>query len=150
LRVALSRLRDPGAAEEAAQETVLRLWRFRDALERAADAEAWIVRVAGNEAYRLRERRSRTAGRETWIETAVPRGDLTDPRSGEQLGLRVAVMTELRRLADQDRRILALHYFGDVSLPEVARRLDVPLGTVKARLSRARRRLANDLAADAW
>ena len=145
--MALARLRDRGAAEEAAQEAVLRLWRFRASLERADDAEAWIVRVAGNEAVRLRERRSRLAGRETWIETAVPKGELADPDAREDPGLRVAVMAELRRLADQDRRIVALHYFGDEPLPEVARRLGLPLGTVKARLSRARKRLADDLAA---
>ena len=144
--MALARQRDRGAAEEAAQETVLRLWRFRDALERADDPEAWIVRVAGNEALRLRERRARLMGRETWIETAAPKGELTDPGAAEDPGLRVAVMAELRRLADQDRRIFALHYFGDESLPEVARRLGLPLGTVKARLSRARKRLAEGLA----
>ena len=76
LRVALSRLGDRGAAEDAAQETALRLWRFRHALERAADPQAWIVRVSCNEASRLRERRSRTAGREKWIED-VPSRELT-------------------------------------------------------------------------
>ena len=145
--MALARLRDRGAAEEAAQETVLRVWRFRDALERAADPEAWVVRVSTNEAARLRERRSRIAGRETWIEDVAPSREPAAPGSGEDPGLRITVMAELRRLADQDRTIFALHYFGDESLPDVARRLGLPLGTVKARLSRARRRLANDLAA---
>ena len=121
----------------------MRLWRFLDALERAADPEAWIVRVAGNEASRLRERRSRTAGREQWIED-VPVGVLTR-EPAEDPALRATVMSELRRLAQQDRTIVALHYFGDVPLPDVARRLDLPLGTVKARLSRARRRLGNEL-----
>jgi RNA polymerase sigma-70 factor (ECF subfamily) len=145
LRVALARLGDRGAAEDAAQETALRLWRFRDALERAADPEAWIVRVSTNEASRLRERRSRTAGREKWIED-VPSGELTREPAEDPV-LRATVMSELRRLADQDRTIVALHYFGDVSLPDVARRLDMPLGTVKARLSRARKRLGNEFAA---
>ena len=142
--MALSRLRDRGAAEEAAQEAALRLWRFRDGLESAASAEAWVVRVSVNEASRVRERRGRLGAREQPDD-----GDrgvaASEPETTDAIHLRVAIMAELRRLSLQDRKILALHYFGDVPLPIIAQRMGMPLGTVKARLSRARRRLANDL-----
>ncbi len=146
LRVALSRLRDRGAAEEVAQEAALRLWRFRDGLERAKSPEAWVVRVSANEALRLRERRGRLGARE--VPEDVDRGPPADDREiTEMIQLRVAVMAELNRLSAQDRKILALHYFGDVPLPIIAQRMGLPLGTVKARLSRARKRLAHDLTA---
>ena len=146
LRVALSRLRDRGAAEEAAQEAALRLWRFRERLERAKSPEAWVVRVSANEALRLRERRGRLGARE--VPGEGDRGPLgNDPEATEMIQLRVAVMAELNRLSVQDRKILALHYFGDVPLPIIAQRMGLPLGTVKARLSRARKRLAHDLTA---
>ena len=142
--MALSRLRDRGAAEEAAQEAALRLWRFRDGLESAASAEAWVVRVSANEASRVRERRVRLGAREQ-----LDDGDrgvaASEPETTDAIHLRVAIMAELHRLSLQDRKILALHYFGDVPLPIIAQRMGMPLGTVKARLSRARRRLANDL-----
>lgn len=146
LRVALSRLRDRGAAEEVAQEAALRLWRFRDGLESAASAEAWVVRVSANEASRLGERRGRLGAREV-----LDAGDhgvaAAVPETTEAIQLRVAIVAEMRRLSVQDRKILALHYFGDVPLPTIAQRMGMPLGTVKARLSRARRRLAKDLTA---
>lgn len=142
--MALSRLRDRGAAEEAAQEAALRLWRFRDGLERAASAEAWVVRVSANEASRVRERRGRLGAREQ-LDDGERGVAASEPETTDAIHLRVAIMAELHRLSLQDRKILALHYFGDVPLPIIAQRMGMPLGTVKARLSRARRRLANDL-----
>jgi RNA polymerase sigma-70 factor, ECF subfamily len=144
LRVASSRLRDRGAAEEAAQEAALRLWRFRDGLERAASAEAWVVRVSANEASRVRERRGRQGAREL-LDDGVGVAAASEPETTDAIHLRVAMMAELNRLSAQDRKILVLHYFGDVPLPVIAQRMGMPLGTVKARLCRARRRLANDL-----
>ena len=142
----MSRLRDRGAAEEVAQEPALRLWRFRDGLERAQSPQAWIVRVSANEALRLRERRGRLGARE--VPDDGDRGPpADDPGAVEMIQLRVAVMAELNRLSEQDRKILALHYFGDLPLPIIAQRMGLPLGTVKARLSRARRRLAHELTA---
>jgi RNA polymerase sigma-70 factor, ECF subfamily len=146
LRVALSRLRDRGAAEEVAQEAALRLWRFRDGLESAASAEAWVVRVSANEASRLHERRGRLHAREV-LDDGDRGAAASEPETTDAVHLRVAIMAELNRLPVQDRKILALHYFGDVPLPIIAQRMGMPLGTVKARLSRARRRLSNYLTA---
>ena len=146
LRVARSRLRDPGDADEVAQEATIRLWRFRDALDAATSPEAWVVRVASNEASRLGERRGRRLSRESHVEELGVL-DLQVRGLDEPVSDRVAVMAELGRLAEQDRLIVLLHYFGDVSLPDIAQRLGLPLGTIKARISRARRRMAGNLAA---
>ena len=51
----------------------------------------------------------------------------------------------LRRLAPRHREVLVLRYVAELSVEEVARQLRLPPGTVKSRLSRARRALANDL-----
>jgi RNA polymerase sigma-70 factor (ECF subfamily) len=145
LRVAGAWLRDHAAAEEAAQESALRLWRFRGSLDRAASPEAWIVQVAKNEASRVSERRGRTHAREHLVDLdeAVP-GFARD-EADEPVLLRVSVMAAVARLSEQDRKILLLHYFGDMPLASIAQRLGLPVGTVKARLSRARHRLAQDL-----
>jgi RNA polymerase sigma-70 factor (ECF subfamily) len=145
--VARSRLRDPGDAEEVAQEATLRLWRFKDALEGASSPEAWIVRVSRNEAARLWERRGRRRSRERELEDGLGMRTVQTRDLEEPIHDRVAVMDELRRLTEPDRLILLLHYFGDMSLPDIARRLDLPVGTIKARMSRARRRMAGSLAA---
>jgi RNA polymerase sigma-70 factor, ECF subfamily len=147
LRVARSKLRDPGDAEEVAQEATLRLWRFREALERATSPEAWIVRVSSNEALRLRERRGRVLSREGHLEEGFGMPNVQTLDLDEPVHDRVAVMAELEQLTELDRLILLLHYFGDESLPDIAQRLHLPLGTIKARISRARRRMAGKLAA---
>jgi RNA polymerase sigma-70 factor (ECF subfamily) len=47
-----------------------------------------------------------------------------------------------------DRQILVLHHLHNLSLDEIARQLDVPVGTVKSRLWRARRALERALEAE--
>jgi RNA polymerase sigma-70 factor (ECF subfamily) len=144
LRVARSRLHDRCAAEDAAQEAALRLWRFRAALDGAGNPEAWVVRVATNEAARVRERRGRIVARETAIDDQA---ELRGFETSEEIQARVMVLAGLSRLSEQDRKILALHYFGDLPISTIADGMGIPAGTVKARLSRARQRMAKDLTA---
>jgi len=51
----------------------------------------------------------------------------------------------LGRLGQRHREVLVLHYVAELSVEEVARQLRLPAGTVKSRLSRARRALAEQL-----
>ncbi len=51
------------------------------------------------------------------------------------------VRRALRSLPPQSRTVLALHYLDDLSINEIAARLDLPVGTVKSRLHYARERL---------
>jgi RNA polymerase sigma-70 factor (ECF subfamily) len=52
------------------------------------------------------------------------------------------------RLGPEKRLIVALHYWLDYSIPEIARLLELPLGTVASRLSRALEELRLDLEAE--
>lgn len=63
--------------------------------------------------------------------------------------LRADVAAAVRRLDEGDRRLLLMQYWQEVSCAEVAERLGMPVGTVKIRLHRSRRRLAGLLAAAA-
>jgi RNA polymerase sigma-70 factor, ECF subfamily len=145
IRVALARLRDPDAADEVAQEVLLRTWRAAPRVERIRSPEAWIVTVAGNEVLRYVQRRQRRAGRETALfeDEEVP--DAAAPHRLRRVEQRCALAAALRGLSPLDRTILGLHYFGDLPLPAIASQLDMPLGTVKARISRARARLRREL-----
>jgi RNA polymerase sigma-70 factor (ECF subfamily) len=68
---------------------------------------------------------------------------------GRELAERYARASEVRgaleRLPREQREVLALAYFGDLTQSEIAERLGVPLGTVKARTFRGLRRLADIL-----
>jgi RNA polymerase sigma-70 factor (ECF subfamily) len=128
------RVLGPGAAsEDAAQEAVLRAWRQRASCRDAADPSAWLRRIAHNEALRIVSRRG-DAALDTVAEP-VGEHDVAAVATAD-LARRM-----VRRLAEVDRRLLFLQHWEDVPISEIADRLQMPEGTVKIRLHRARARL---------
>jgi len=103
-----------------------------------ADPEAWLRTVAVNLA-RTRWRRRRLldtmvrAGRIEVAPESVP-GASPD---------RVLLVAALQKLSRPTRETIVLHHLADMSVHEVAETLGVPVGTVKARLSRGRALLAD-------
>jgi RNA polymerase sigma-70 factor (ECF subfamily) len=73
------------------------------------------------------------------------RSRLAGDEADEPVLLRVSLMAAVARVSEPDRKIVLLHYFGDLPITAIAQRLGVPVGTVKARLSRARHRLTQNL-----
>src|SRR3569833_584138 len=103
-----------------------------------ADPEAWLRTVAMNLA-RTRWRRRKL------FDTLVRSGRV--PRPVESVpGVdphRVALVAALQQLSQATRETIVLHHLADMSVHEVAEALGVPVGAVKARLSRGRAMLAN-------
>lgn len=99
--------------------------------------EAWVRRVAFNEAYNSSRRARR------WLAALARHGPPTDvpAASADRLDLHHA----LRRLSPRHREVLVLHYIAELSVEEVAGQLRLPVGTVKSRLNRARHALAEQL-----
>lgn len=96
--------------------------------------EAWVRRVAFNEAYNSTRRARR------WLVALARHGPPAHvPAASAD---RVDLHRALRRIAPRHREVLVLHYVAELPLDEVARQLRLPLGTVKSRLSRARSALA--------
>ena len=89
------------------------------------------------------ERRSRISRRE------LPEDSASEPceedRRLEELVSQSDTRDALARLTETERELLFLRYGEDLSQPEVARRLDMPEGTVKVRLHRVRKRLRQAL-----
>ncbi len=129
-----------GEAEEAVQEAFVRaLGRRSTSIH---DPEAWLYRVAVNQ-VRSRWRRLVVARRH-----AAEIADQPVDGSHAMFDERATLIAALRRLPFGQREALALHYMADLSIAEIAGRLDVPAGTVKARLSRGREALKQMLIAD--
>jgi RNA polymerase sigma-70 factor (sigma-E family) len=129
---------DLGAAEEITQEAFTLAYGRRGRVSRADSPEAWLRTVVVNLARR-RFRRTAMLDRLLRRQSAEPApGHLP---LGEHLDLHVAV-----RQLDQDlRSVVVLHYLADLPVDEVAAVLEIPVGTVKSRLSRARNTLATRL-----
>lgn len=141
LREAQRMLRDPSAAEEAVQEALLRAWRQRDSCQRPEAPLGWMVQITRNEALRLIDRNQLRAQRElpSSHRAEPPQASTESEADGrlERLDLRRA----LAGISTDERALLALRYGCDLSQPDIAKALEVPEGTVKVRLHRARKRV---------
>jgi len=126
-------LRDSELARDAVQEAMLRAWRNLRGLRDPSRFDAWLHRLTVNTCLDLaRQRRSRIIEVELkpMHDTPVPDGlsHLTDADYVERM---------LARLDPAQRAVVVLHYYLDLSLPETAAALDIPVGTAKSRLNRA-------------
>ncbi|MGO9344715.1 MAG: RNA polymerase sigma factor [Acidimicrobiales bacterium] len=129
---------DPGLAEEALQEALVRAWQKVKAGDEVASWPAWVVTVALNHT----RNHFRRLGRERSALRLLA-GQL-EPRQKE-LADRVASSVDLVRamskLTRREREVVSLHYRLDMSLSEIANAVNVEEGTVKTLLHRARARL---------
>jgi RNA polymerase sigma-70 factor (ECF subfamily) len=135
----------PAAAEELAQETMLRVWRKAGSFNPAAGAAStWIFVIARNlRIYRLRV--------EQWpVDADLDPSDAPDPPpTGEAVVIdnerRERVRRALGALSPEQARIIRLFYFEERTHSEIARLLDIPLGTVKSRARLAMEKLRLEL-----
>ena len=131
-------------AEDVLQRVFYEVWRNRDRYDPTRSLEAWVLGIARKRAIDLLRRRHANV---------VPIEELRDIAGddGRALAERYAraneVRSALQRLPGEQREALTLAYFGDLTQSEIAERLGVPLGTVKARAFRGLRRLADLLGA---
>lgn len=136
-------LRDPGAAEDAAQEAFVRAWRHASAYDaRRGSVAAWLLTIARNVAINmLPSRRSDPVDPEMLLALEAPGGDGETERVAEVKPLRDA----LRLLPEEQRRALVLAGFYGFTAREVSDLDGVPLGTVKTRIRAAMMKLRSEL-----
>jgi RNA polymerase sigma-70 factor, ECF subfamily len=135
---ALRVLRDPEAADEAAQEAMTRAWRQRGSCHSPGAPGPWVVQIARNEALRLWQREQTALARRGEFEEYE--ADAGEPLE-DQMIRRISVMQALATLTADERRLVNLRYESDLAHPAIAKVLGVPEGTVKVRLHRIRKRL---------
>jgi RNA polymerase sigma-70 factor (ECF subfamily) len=138
-------LASPAAAEDAAQEALLRAWRAA-ARHEIRNPHAWLTRIARNEAMRAAVRETGLARRRAEARDA----ELAVGPEEESAGVaaRLAACAVIASLPLGDREVLHLRYLEDLTQMEVAHRLGIPEGTAKVRLHRARKRLERELRRD--
>ncbi|MGQ0625852.1 MAG: RNA polymerase sigma factor [Sporichthyaceae bacterium] len=143
--VALRVLGDRGLAEDATQQAFVQAWRAAGSYDPARDIAPWLATIAHRAAIDL-ARRERDRGHDS----------LDDPESTPASWLAVADTTEsayqtwtvreaVDELPDEERDIVRLQHLEGYTHSEIAGKLEIPIGTVKSRSSRAHRRLASRL-----
>lgn len=136
-RIALAILGNESDAWDALQQAVEQAWRSRRNL-RGEDVAfpAWIKKITVNCCITLLRRRERL----------IPVDPHTLPlRENEPPSEAALIWHLVGELGEEFRKVIALRYLGDLSLEEIARVLEIPLGTVKSRLNTAHKRLRDML-----
>lgn len=131
---------DPGQIEELIQDTMVAAWNGAGRFSGRSSVRSWLFAIARRRAVDTFRRRTwRTVGDDALA-------SLPDPAPGPeawaiaQAGEAQLVAT-IERLSPVHREVLVLVFVHQLSYPEVAEILDIPLGTVKSRLSNARKAL---------
>jgi len=143
IRQYLRNLTDDDAAQDIAQDIWLRVLRGIGRLRDPARLRSWLFGIAHR----------------TWIDTLrkkyavvdvnldeADQHELPDPMAEAALEQELTALEhELSRLPAIEREALTLFYLRELSLQEIAQALEIPVGTVKSRLHRARGMLRREL-----
>jgi RNA polymerase sigma-70 factor (ECF subfamily) len=138
-RMAVMFLRDANRAEEVAQDVFLKLWQVLPAYDGRAAPSTWLYTIARNTCL--------SALRSEAQRKTRPLDSITEPAAagtagGSDVLNRIELERCLERLPEIHRDVITLFYLQEKSVEEVARMLDLPEGTVKSHLHRARLALA--------
>jgi RNA polymerase sigma-70 factor (ECF subfamily) len=133
-------LGDATLADDATQQTFLQAWRAAGSYDPSRALGAWLASIARRAAIDVYRRERRHRGVEP-IDSSDP-ALVTMPPSVEQLYDVWEVRRALAKLPDQDRELIRLQHYGELTHTEIASELELPLGTVKSRSFRAHKRLA--------
>jgi RNA polymerase sigma-70 factor (ECF subfamily) len=130
-RLSYSMLGDRAQAEDAAQESFLRIWKALDRYRGESALGTWIFSIARNVCLTSISKRARSA--------PIDDADRSKPDPPDR---QPDIVRMVGQLPDNYRQVVMLFYMQDRSYEEVARLLDLPVGTVKTHLHRARQQLA--------
>jgi RNA polymerase sigma-70 factor (ECF subfamily) len=137
-------LRDFDAAGDALQVTLLRIWQDLPSLKDPTRIEAWAYRLLVRACYdQLRKQRRRAPA----LHLLPTDGTQEDPAIS--IANREQLENAFRRLPSEQRAAIVLQYYRDLTLPEIAEILQVPVGTVRSRIHYAKRALRAAIEADA-
>jgi RNA polymerase sigma-70 factor, ECF subfamily len=129
---------DPTAAEDVAQEAFLSIWRSKARYDPArGSVRAWALGIVRNRAIdALRREGGRAPKLDLDDEAALEREEAPERTEAEALRRETArqVRGALGALPNEQSRVIELAYFGGFTHTEIARMLEMPIGTVKGRM----------------
>lgn len=135
-RLARAILRDPAESQDATHDAFVQAWRKWSTLRDPARFEQWFDRILVNACRDRLRHASRWAATDISAEVALASGDpFGQAQDRDVLGAALATLSVDHRL------VVALRYYRDLPIDEIATRLDIPAGTVQSRLHYALERL---------
>ena len=146
-RTALLMTRSREHAEDALQDTFVKAWKSIGSYKTGTELRSWLVTILLNNIRSWRRRIMRRAARLSIVPLDSPgpepsyEDEPSDPVEVDRL------MKALKRLSHRQRSVVVLRYYGGMSVPEIAKTLDCPEGTVKSQLHRSLNNIREHMAA---
>ena len=151
-RMAVAITRSESDARDATQDACVLAWRELPRLRERAKFDAWLSQILVNAARgvvrRAGPRRIRELSMEADANSGNPRAEPSVAAETDAFANTDAIQRAFARLDGTTRALLVLHYVEGTPLAEIARSTGSPVGTVKWRLSKARRALERALEAE--
>lgn len=133
---------NPDDARDAMQDVFISALRALRAFRGDAQLSTWFHRVAINASLDVLRKRKRHAARPLEDTADRPGDELPPDEAAARASRAVEVHRALASIGEEHRAVLVLHDLQDLDYAEVAEVLDIPVGTVKSRLHRARAEMA--------
>jgi RNA polymerase sigma factor (sigma-70 family) len=156
-RFLLGVLKDEATAADALQSTFIKLMEKGHSVQQLDSLKSWLFRVAFNEAMLVRRREGvsrKHAERVAWrLRTGSETGETAGQRLNQSMGQMIReeeiemVRTALDELSEVQRAVVEKRIYEGLKFREIAEQLNVPLGTVLARMQSSLKRLKSVLAA---
>ncbi|MDR0898667.1 MAG: sigma-70 family RNA polymerase sigma factor [Oscillospiraceae bacterium] len=135
LRMCYTYLKDMPLAEDAMQETFLKVYRQYPAFRQACSEKTWVMRIAINTCKDMR--------RSAWFRRVdrsitpdmVPEASATFDAQDD------AVIMAIMNLPPKLKAVILLRYYQELSFSEIAEALEIPMGTVSTRMNAAKKKL---------
>lgn len=119
---------------DAMQETVLKAYQNIKKLQRAQSFKSWLIKIMVNECNNILRHKKKVIIFDKFHkeESYEDNYDNLDNES---------VLKAVKKLEDNFKKVVMLHYYEELSVKDISQTLDISEGTVKSRLSRARKKL---------
>ncbi|WP_103107491.1 sigma-70 family RNA polymerase sigma factor [Brevibacillus reuszeri] len=117
---------------DAAQEAIIKAYHSLNTLRDPRFFKSWLMRILVNECHRLVRKTSKLVLLDDWHEQA----------SSYRFEENIEVQEAIQLLEDELRLCIVLYYFEDMAIKDISMVLNQPEGTIKSRLSRARKKLS--------
>jgi RNA polymerase sigma-70 factor (ECF subfamily) len=129
---------DPGYAEDATQETFVRAWTRIKSLSDPPKLQAWLMRILFN--Y-LKDQKRKKLVPQVGMQAAMSVEDQSGGADRQTLDRETAaeIFSVLSEIPEDQRTVLALRYYEELSLDEIVEVTGWRLGTVKSRIFRGLR-----------
>lgn len=131
--VSFSMLHNQDRCADAVQNSLLRAWEKRNSLRESSKFKAWIIKILINECKKILKNESTSF--------------LVDDIPAEQFGhdVKLDIANAVFKLNPKYRVPVAMFYYEDMPVNEIASVLDIPEGTITSQLLRARQQLRKEL-----